>query len=162
MGGEPGGRDLVRRELRPMIRTATSSSDAPGMDMRDLRRSIAEALGDPSPEGDLRAFALGDLTCVVHWTPRDPPGRPSRFYQVDLRFRRGRDRFEHRTTLSDLGVLARTCEHHLRHFRLGAPAPEAVTTAPRPASDDALRARLRARIREMAAAGLGPPVDGPA
>ena len=40
-----------------------------------LKDSIADALSDPAPDGDLRAFAVGDLTCVVQWRPTPACGR---------------------------------------------------------------------------------------
>ena len=123
-----------------------------GASVEQVRDAVRRALGEPSSEGERRAFALGDVTCVVHWQPADHRGGGPGYQRVSLRFRRGDRWQDHSTTLSDLALLARTCEHHLLHFarndETAGPARLAATGGGRTTSPLSAADRLRALLHQ--------------
>lgn len=123
-----------------------------GASVEQVRAAVRQALDSPSAEGDQRAFALGELTCVVGWEPTGGRGGGPCFQRVTIRLRRGARQWEHATTLPDLSLLARTCEHHLLFFvrEAGLVRPERSSTPATGRSASRLSAadRLRALLQQ--------------
>jgi hypothetical protein len=125
-----------------------------GAAVERVRDAVRRALSKPSLEGERRAFALGDLTCVVEWRPAERQGGATGYSQVDIRLRRGSRQRSHATTLSSLSLLARTCEHHLLFFaREDEPFRATPATVPasgggRTASPLSAADRLRALLHQ--------------
>lgn len=118
----------------------------------DVRDSLDRFLTGLAAEGGVRAFAVGTTTCVLRWRPLGAHLARGCYWHLELRLRRDEATAEHVTTLSDLSLLTRWLDHHLRYFesQLGdAPSPVAArpaTTRALPAASpaDLLRARLAA------------------
>ena len=123
-----------------------------GASVEQVRDAVRRALESPSADGDQRAFAVGDLTCVVGWEASDRRGGGPGFHRVSIRLRRGARQWQHATTLSDLSLLSRTCEHHLLHFLRDSgpdrPVRSAPSSAGRTASPLSAADRLRALLHQ--------------
>ncbi len=125
-----------------------------GAAVDEVRDAARRALSEPSEEGERRAFALGDLTCVVEWEPAERHGGARGYQQVTIRLRRGSRQRSHATTLPSLSMLARTCEHHLLFFAWDdgpdRPAPRSMPGSTRGRSASPLSAadRLRALLHQ--------------
>lgn len=130
-----------------------------GAAVDEVRDAVRRALSEPSQEGERRAFALGDLTCVVEWGPAERHGGATGYSQVTIRLRRGSRQRSHATTLSSLSLLARTCEHHLLFFARDdepdRPVPRLSPSTARGRSASPLSAadRLRALLHQGAHPG---------